>query len=490
MIDSKIIESVKKAREEGKTIGLVQGSWDMFHIGHFRYLLAAKEQCDFLVVGIDDDEKIKYRKGESRPIIPLKERYEMIEKIGVADVIAIKSLDEQKWELIKTIHPDVLIAISENYSKEKIEELKKHVGGVTILPRQATTSTSDIVRKSYLSYQKKLTDYRDKRVEETVEAFKQRLGIKENIQLDEPIPQLIETLKTSNDWQTPVAAACFWNEKWYFGANKIDTTLNKNDIENRSELFYSTVEHAEINLLKQLDGVEVLDTPVYVTLFPCDKCMKVLIDKGVKEIYYLEDHLERNWSKRSHELARKKGVKTTQLILNPEVKKEEDFIAVKYEPNKYKYIEPMCVRKSNQLEIMLEKETNGIDPLDPEYLDQPILFTTKHWYISENRFPYDEINHQFLIASRNPIYKVEDMSPEMWIELNQIWQMLNSDYEISGGALCFRFGEPVLSGASLKRLHCHLIVPKMFKKTRFPIGCNGQSKLVRKIHNENKGEKD
>lgn len=83
----------------------------------------------------------------------------------------------------------------------------------------------------------------------------------------------------------------------------------------RTELFYDTVEHAEINLLKKMGNVKTLaDTPVYVTLFPCDKCMKVLADKGVHEIYYLEDHPERNWSKRSHALAEKKGIKTICLI--------------------------------------------------------------------------------------------------------------------------------------------------------------------------------
>lgn len=111
-----------------------------------------------------------------------------------------------------------------------------------------------------------------------------------------------------------MAAACFWNGQWVYASNQIDFTLPEYDVTNRTELFYDTVEHSEINLLKKLGKVKVLDTPIYITLFPCDKCMKVLADKGVKEIYYLEDHPERNWSKRSHALAEKKGIKTTCLI--------------------------------------------------------------------------------------------------------------------------------------------------------------------------------
>lgn len=97
--------------------------------------------------------------------------------------------------------------------------------------------------------------------------------------------------------------------------NQIDFTIPEYDIQNRTELFYDTVEHAEINLLKKLGKVKTLEnTAFYVTLFPCDHCMKVLANKGVKEIYYLEDHPDRNWSKRSHALAEKKGIKTICLV--------------------------------------------------------------------------------------------------------------------------------------------------------------------------------
>ena len=55
-------EALEKARSEGKKIGLVQGSWDQFHIGHLRYIKKAKENCDYLIVGVDSDAKIQKRK--------------------------------------------------------------------------------------------------------------------------------------------------------------------------------------------------------------------------------------------------------------------------------------------------------------------------------------------------------------------------------------------------------------------------------------------
>ena len=57
------IEALEQARREGKKIGLVQGSWDQFHIGHLRYIKKAKANCDYLIIGVDSDAKIQKRKG-------------------------------------------------------------------------------------------------------------------------------------------------------------------------------------------------------------------------------------------------------------------------------------------------------------------------------------------------------------------------------------------------------------------------------------------
>ena len=462
-----LLEKIRIAREKGKKIGLVQGSWDLFHLGHLSYLQKAKELCDFLVVGMDSDEKIKYRKGNKRPIIPLEERYAMIEKLGIADVIAVKGLNEAHWELIKTIKPDVLIAIKENYSDENIKKLETICGKVAILPRQATTSTSDIIRKTLILNGIQAFPKKDPRVLDAVEKFKQRIGCYDS--LDDYIKRVISFMQNSTDWVTPVAACCYLNGKWHFGANLIDQSCPEADIVNRSELFYATIEHAELNLLKQLRGVEKLESPVWTTLFPCDRCMKVLIDKGVKQIFYLEDHPDRNWSKNSHKLAMEHGVNVVQIgTKNKELEETEN----KEEFPKFKYIDPRNVRSQKQLDIMLEREANNEDPFDPLIIDQDILFTTDYWYVSQNRFPYEDIEYQILIISKYPIYTIDEMSSEMWQDLRNIMNALRKEYEIPGGALCYRFGDTLYSGASLKRLHAHLIVPKKDKKTKFTVGGN------------------
>lgn len=153
----------------------------------------------------------------------------------------------------------------------------------------------------------------------------------------------------------------------------------------------------------------------------------------------------------------------------------------------YKYIYPPNAKKQEQLDIMMDLESKGLDPLDIEYIDQDILFKTDYWYVSENRFPYDEVERQFLIASLHPVYKIDDMSEEMWSDLKSIWIRLETDYNIPGGALCFRFGDPALSNASLKRLHAHVIMPKhddnKRHKVSFSIG--GHKELREGLHIKN-----
>ena len=61
----------------------------------------------------------------------------------------------------------------------------------------------------------------------------------------------------------------------------------------------------------------------------------------------------------------------------------------------YKYIYPPNAKRQEQLDIMVDLESRGLDPLDPDYIDQDILFKTDYWYVSENRFPYDEVERQF-----------------------------------------------------------------------------------------------
>jgi rfaE bifunctional protein nucleotidyltransferase chain/domain len=153
-----VIPLVKQLRKEKKKIVLTQGSFDLVHIGHARYCQEAKKYGDVLIVGVDNDEKIRVRKGPDRPIVPQQERLEMLTYLRAVDVVVLKELREQKQHLVHLIHPDVLIATKETYTPEKIKELEKICGKVVVLDPMATTSTSAKIRRVQIGTAKKIGD--------------------------------------------------------------------------------------------------------------------------------------------------------------------------------------------------------------------------------------------------------------------------------------------------------------------------------------------
>jgi D-beta-D-heptose 7-phosphate kinase/D-beta-D-heptose 1-phosphate adenosyltransferase len=151
-------ESVEHCRGLGMEIVLTQGTWDLLHIGHARYFKEAKNHGDLLIVGVDSDEKVRERKGPERPIVPQEERLEMIAHTRYVDIVVLKELATPKWQLIKIVQPDVLIATKETYSDEQLEELKKYCEKIIVLEPQATTSTSAKIRRLQISTAKKLEE--------------------------------------------------------------------------------------------------------------------------------------------------------------------------------------------------------------------------------------------------------------------------------------------------------------------------------------------
>lgn len=142
----KIEDLVFHCRGLGLKIVLTQGTYDMVHIGHGRYLEEAKKRGDLLIVGVDSDKKVKHRKGPDRPVVPQDERLEMLTHLRSVDAVFLKELDHPKWALIKSVRPDVLIATKETYNKAQLKELKKYCKEIIVLEPRATTSTSAKIR--------------------------------------------------------------------------------------------------------------------------------------------------------------------------------------------------------------------------------------------------------------------------------------------------------------------------------------------------------
>lgn len=127
------------------------GTWDLLHIGHVRYLTKARSQGDILIVGVDSDRTVKKYKGELRPIVPFKERCEMLTYQSCVDFVSmVDDVDKNgKWQygLVKSVKPDVFVAVEDSYPKSQLRDIRKYCKELVILPRQAErTSTSKMVQ--------------------------------------------------------------------------------------------------------------------------------------------------------------------------------------------------------------------------------------------------------------------------------------------------------------------------------------------------------
>ena len=124
---SKIVSQLK---EGGYTIALTQGVYDMFHVGHGRYLAEARSYGDVLIVGVDSDELTKSMKGPTRPFDVFEERIEILSMLASVSIITRRHTDQHKYDLIKLVQPDVLIMskTTSSFTDEDKRELDRHCG--------------------------------------------------------------------------------------------------------------------------------------------------------------------------------------------------------------------------------------------------------------------------------------------------------------------------------------------------------------------------
>jgi rfaE bifunctional protein nucleotidyltransferase chain/domain len=113
-------QQVAAWRQSGDSITLANGAFDLLHVGHVRYLRAAKQLGGRLIVGVNSDASVRSLKGEGRPLVPEDERAEILAALTDVDAVVIFfELDVRA--LIREIHPDVH-AKGTDYTAESVPE--------------------------------------------------------------------------------------------------------------------------------------------------------------------------------------------------------------------------------------------------------------------------------------------------------------------------------------------------------------------------------
>jgi rfaE bifunctional protein nucleotidyltransferase chain/domain len=139
---------VREWRAAGEKIILTNGCFDLLHVGHIRYLRAAKSLGGKLVVAVNSDASVRALKGEGRPRIPGAERAEMLAAFEDVDAVTVfDGLDVR--DLIRLLRPDVH-AKGTDYTAENVPERDVVIacgGRVEIVGDPKDHSTTELLRR-------------------------------------------------------------------------------------------------------------------------------------------------------------------------------------------------------------------------------------------------------------------------------------------------------------------------------------------------------
>ncbi len=140
-------ERVADWRRAGEPILLANGCFDLLHVGHVRYLRAAKELGGRLIVAVNSDDSVRTLKGAGRPVMPAEERAEILAALADVDAVVIFSEPDVR-ALVRELRPDVQVK-GTDYTAERVPEgdLVRELGGrVEIVGDPKDHSVTEIIR--------------------------------------------------------------------------------------------------------------------------------------------------------------------------------------------------------------------------------------------------------------------------------------------------------------------------------------------------------
>ena len=140
-------QRVAEWRAAGESLILANGGFDLLHVGHIRYLHAAKQLGGRLIVAVNSDESMRSLKGQGRPMIPAEERAEIIAALADVDAVVIFSEPDVR-RLIHEIRPDIH-AKGSDYTVETVperDEVLAYGGRVAIVGDPKDHSSTEIIR--------------------------------------------------------------------------------------------------------------------------------------------------------------------------------------------------------------------------------------------------------------------------------------------------------------------------------------------------------
>jgi D-beta-D-heptose 7-phosphate kinase/D-beta-D-heptose 1-phosphate adenosyltransferase len=145
---SAAVDFAEQLRRSRKRVVFTNGVFDLVHPGHVRYLQAARQQGDALIVGLNSDRSVRANKGPGRPITSAAERAEILGAFECVDAVVM--FDEETPDaIIRIVQPDVLVK-GADWAEDEIvgrDTVEARGGRVIRMPVEQGWSTSAIIEK-------------------------------------------------------------------------------------------------------------------------------------------------------------------------------------------------------------------------------------------------------------------------------------------------------------------------------------------------------
>jgi D-glycero-beta-D-manno-heptose 1-phosphate adenylyltransferase len=141
---------LKELRGAGKDIVVTNGCFDLLHVGHIRYLQAARALGDVLIVGINGDESVCGLKGPGRPLSNEKDRAEVLAALESVDLVTVFP-EERATKFLELAAPHVYVKggdyKKETLNAEELRVLEKVGAKIEIVPLEKGYSTTELIER-------------------------------------------------------------------------------------------------------------------------------------------------------------------------------------------------------------------------------------------------------------------------------------------------------------------------------------------------------
>lgn len=150
---NELASRLQQAKADGSVVVTTNGCFDVLHLGHLRYLQAASQLGDLLIVAVNSDSSVRELKGENRPLIPEDERAEMLAGLECVDYVVIFP-ESTPIELLSELKPNIHVKGGDYKLEQLVErEVVEENGGKVIVglnvPGKSTTNLIEVICERY-----------------------------------------------------------------------------------------------------------------------------------------------------------------------------------------------------------------------------------------------------------------------------------------------------------------------------------------------------